>query len=154
MRPRQPAGPLSFGVRVGIGFARCSATMPTLTPNGGKAMAIDALEELTLALRRFAAERDWEQFHTPKNLAMALMIEAAEIAEHFQWTGAGDAAALSEERRQAVALEIGDTFLYLLRLADRLGIDIAAAARTKMDINAARYPVEKVFGRAVKYTEL
>jgi len=117
-------------------------------------MATDALEELTLALRQFAAERDWEQFHTPKNLAMALMIEAAEIAEHFQWTGAGGTEDLADAKRQEVALEIGDTFLYLLRLADRLGIDIAAAARTKMEINAGRYPVEKAFGRAVKYTEL
>ena len=117
-------------------------------------MATDALEELTFALRRFAAERDWEQFHMPKNLAMALMIEAAEVAEHFQWTGAGEVDELTEAKRQEVAMELGDTFLYLLRLADRLGIEIATAARTKMDINAARYPVEKVFGRAVKYTEL
>jgi len=115
---------------------------------------MDGLEELKLALRRFAAERNWEQFHTPKNLAMALMIEAAEIAEHFQWTGAADAEALSADKRQAVAMEIGDTLLYLLRLADRLDIDMVAAARSKMEINAVRYPVEKAFGRAVKYTDL
>lgn len=117
-------------------------------------MTTDALEELTVALRKFSAERDWDKFHTPKNLAMALMVEAAEIAEHFQWTDARDAQELSAEKRQEVALEIGDTLIYLLRLADRLGIDMVAAARAKMEINATRYPVEKVFGRAVKYTEL
>ena len=117
-------------------------------------MTTDALDELTVALRKFSAERDWDKFHTPKNLAMALMVEAAEIAEHFQWTDASDVQELSAERRQAVALEIGDTLIYLLRLADRLGIDPFDAARMKMEINAARYPVDKVFGRAVKYSEL
>ena len=112
------------------------------------------IEDLTNALRRFAQERDWEKFHTPKNLAMALMVEAAEIAEHFQWSDAAQSEALPAEKRQAVAMEIGDTFIYLLRLADRLGIDIVDSARAKMEINAARYPVEKVFGRAVKYSEL
>ena len=118
------------------------------------AMTTDALEDLKLALREFSAERDWDKFHTPKNLAMALMIEAAEIAEHFQWTDAGSPQELPEEKRQEVALEIGDTLIYLLRLADRLEIDMIDAAREKMEINAARYPVAKVFGRAVKYTEL
>src|SRR5512140_1635213 len=117
-------------------------------------MTTNALEELTIALRKFSAERDWDKFHTPKNLAMALIVEAAEIAEHFQWTDATDAQALSAEKRDEVALEIGDTLIYLLRLADRLGIDALEAARKKMEINAVRYPVEKVFGRAVKYTEI
>ena len=81
-------------------------------------------------------------------------MEAAEIAEHIQWADASGAQELSAEKRQEVALEIGDTFIYLLRLADRLGIDVIDAARTKMAINAVRYPAEKVFGRAVKYTEL
>jgi dCTP diphosphatase len=117
-------------------------------------MTTEALEELKADLRWFSAERDWDKFHTPKNLAMALMVEVAEIAEHFQWTDARDAQELSAEKRQEVALEIGDTFIYLLRLADRLGIDIIAAARAKMEINAVRYPVDKVFGRAVKYTDL
>ena len=99
-------------------------------------MTRDALEELTVTLRKFSAERDWDKFHTPKNLAMALMVEAAEIAEHFQWTDARDAEELSAEKRQDVALEIGDTLIYLLRLADRLGIDMVEAARAKMEINA------------------
>ena len=117
-------------------------------------MTMDALEELKAALRKFSAERDWDKFHTPKNLAMALMVEAGEIAEHFQWTDASAADELSAAKRNEVALEIGDTFIYLLRLSDRLGIDMVAAARAKMEINADRYPVEKVFGRAVKYTDL
>jgi NTP pyrophosphatase (non-canonical NTP hydrolase) len=117
-------------------------------------MTTDALAELTIALRKFSAERDWDKFHTPKNLAMALMIEAAEIAEHFQWTDPADKQELSEEKREEVALEIGDTLIYLLRLADRLDIDVVDAAQRKMVINAARYPVERVFGRAVKYSEI
>ena len=112
----------------------------------------DSLHELTLALRAFAAERDWDKFHTPKNLAMALMVEAAEIAEHFQWSDGTQP--IDDGKRDAVAMEIGDTLLYLLRLADVLGIDPAAAARAKMTINADRYPVDKAFGRALKYSEL
>lgn len=115
---------------------------------------MDGLEELKLTLRRFTKERGWDQFHSPKNLTLSLMIEAAEIAEHFQWTDPADGAALSPEKHEEVALEIADTLIYLVELADILGVDMLAAARRKMDINALRYPVEKVYGRAVKYTEL
>ena len=117
-------------------------------------MTNNPFEELTLALREFARERDWEKFHTPKNLAMSVMIEAAEIAEHFQWSDGSVAHEIPEKIRSEVAMEIGDTLLYLLRLADRLGIDPVAAARSKMEINAQRYPVEKAFGNALKYSEL
>ena len=117
-------------------------------------MQTNPLEELTQALRRFAAERDWEQFHTPKNLAMSVLIEAAEIAEHFQWSDATRNPALPVDKRDAVALEIGDTLLYLLRLADILDIDPIAAANAKMTINAKRYPIEKSFGKSAKYNEL
>lgn len=121
-------------------------------------MTPSPLDDLTLALRDFARERDWEQFHTPKNLAMSLMIEAAEVGEHFQWTpgGSRDAAvnAMSAEKKDAVALEIADTLLYLLRLADVLGIDVVAAAKVKMEINRTRYPVKKAFGSSLKYNEL
>jgi len=86
-------------------------------------MTNNPFEELTLALREFARERDWEKFHTPKNLAMSVMIEAAEIAEHFQWSDGSVAHEIPEKIRSEVAMEIGDTLLYLLRLADRLGID-------------------------------
>ena len=116
--------------------------------------APDSVAGLTHALRAFARERDWEQFHSPKNLAMALVVEAAEIVEHFQWLDASASARLPDERREAVALEIGDTLLYLLRLADVLGIDPIAAARRKIAINAERYPVDKAFGSHAKYDEL
>ena len=117
-------------------------------------MTTNPIEELTLALREFARERDWEKFHTPKNLAMALMVEAAEIAEHFQWLDAVESANLSEPKRQQVALEVADTLLYLLRFADVLGIDAIDAARRKMTLNAERYPIGKAYSRATKHDEL
>ena len=115
-------------------------------------MSGDSLAGLTEALRLFAAERDWEQFHTPKNLAMAMMVEAAEVAEHFQWSAPD--APIPPEKREAIAMEIADVLLYLIRLADRLGIDPVDAASSKMRINAARYPVDSARGNARKYTEL
>ena len=114
----------------------------------------DSIDDLTASLREFVRERDWEQFHAPKNLAIALMVEAAEIAEHFQWSTAAGDAQITDERRQAIALEIGDTLLYLARLADVLGIDAIAAAADKMRINAERYPVDKAFGKSTKYDRL
>ena len=112
----------------------------------------DSLAQLTEALRTFAADRDWDQFHAPKNLAMAMMVEAAEVAEHFQWSEADEE--ISPAKRDAVAMEIADVLLYLLRLADRLHIDPVVAARDKMRINAERYPAERAFGKSSKYTEL
>jgi NTP pyrophosphatase (non-canonical NTP hydrolase) len=117
-------------------------------------MTDDTLEHLRVALREFAAERDWEVFHTPKNLAMALAGEAGEVVEHFQWLTAEQSAALDEEGREAVALELADVLLYLVRLADVLGVDLGAAARRKMAINAQRYPADKARGRADKYDRL
>ena len=118
------------------------------------ALAADALTELRDAMRRFAAERDWDRFHTPKNLAMALSGEAGELIEHFQWLTAEESASLSAPVREEVALEMADVLLYLVRLGDVLGIDLAEAARRKIAINAQRYPVERVRGRAVKYDRL
>jgi NTP pyrophosphatase (non-canonical NTP hydrolase) len=112
------------------------------------------LNPLRDALRRFAAARDWEQFHTPKNLAMALAVEAAELLEHFQWLTAAQSARLDARRKRAVADEIADVLLYLTRLADVLGIDALAAARRKIRINARKYPVSRAKGNARKYTEL
>ena len=112
----------------------------------------DSLAGLTEALRQFAAERDWDQFHTPKNLAMAMMVEAAEVAEHFQWSEPSEE--VPPEKRNEVAMEIADVLLYLVRLADRLHIDPIVAARDKMRINAERYPADKAFGKSSKYTEL
>jgi NTP pyrophosphatase (non-canonical NTP hydrolase) len=114
----------------------------------------DSLEDLTTSLRDFVRARDWEQFHTPKNLAIALLVEAGEVAEHFQWSSAADDAHIDDERRRAIALEIGDTLLYLARLADVLGIDMIEAAAAKMRINAERYPVEKSYGKSTKYDRL
>ena len=118
------------------------------------ALAADALTELRDAMRRFAAERAWERFHTPKNLAMALSGEAGELIEHFQWLTAEESASLPAPVREEVALEMADVLLYLVRLGDVLDIDLAEAARRKIAINAGRYPAEQVRGRAVKYDGL
>ena len=114
----------------------------------------DALHELRDALRAFAAERDWERFHTPKNLAMALAGEAGEVIEHFQWLSAEESAALAPDTRAEVGLELADVLLYLVRLADVLDVDLADAARRKLVINAERYPADKARGRSDKYDRL
>ena len=102
----------------------------------------------------FAKERDWEQFHSPKNLSMALMVEAAELVEHFQWLTARQSEELSPERLDAVAEELADVLIYTLRLASRLGVDIEQAAWAKLEKNRRKYPVEKARGTAKKYSEL
>lgn len=98
------------------------------------------LEELAFELRRFAEERQWEEFHTPKNLAAALIVEAAELLEHFQWLTPEQSRNLSPAARQEVAHEIADVLIYLTRLADQLGVDMLAAAAAKMELNARKYP--------------
>ncbi len=112
------------------------------------------LLDLRDALRRFAADRDWDQFHTPKNLAMALSVEASELLEHFQWLTAEQSASLDTHTLQRVREELADVLLYLVRLADRLDVDLLAAAREKMVRNAEKYPVEKARGSSRKYTDL
>lgn len=114
------------------------------------------IADLQQRLRDFAAERDWEQFHSPKNLVMALSVEAAELTEIFQWLTPGQAAAVMSDREVAgqVADELADVFAYLLRLADVLDVDLAAALRAKMVKNAAKYPAARARGSAVKYTSL
>src|SRR5579862_295765 len=102
-----------------------------------------SLEELRGALQRFALDRDWDQFHSPKNLAIALSVEAAELLEHFQWTAEDDQGSLAPDRHAKVGEEIADVLLYLVRLADKLNIDLLAEATQKIQINAAKYPVEK-----------
>jgi dCTP diphosphatase len=111
------------------------------------------LEDLRDRLRAFAAARDWEQFHSPKNLAMALIAEAAELVEHFQWLTEAQSAALPPEKLAAVADELADVQIYLVRIADRLGVDLLAAAGAKMDRNEAKYPAQRVKGSARKYSE-
>ena len=113
----------------------------------------DSLLELRDALRAFAAERDWDQFHSPKNLAMALSGEAGELLEHFQWLTEAQSRELPPEVKQAVALEMADILLYLVRLADKLGVDLMEAARDKLEVNARKYPAEQVRGSSRKYTE-
>ena len=113
---------------------------------------IDSLEGLTHEVRAFAAAREWERFHTPKNLAMALAVEAAELMEHFQWRDADEI--LPEDRRTEVAHEIADVLIYLIRLADVLGVDPVAAAKEKMVLNGRKYPVESARGNANKYDRL
>ena len=117
-------------------------------------MPTDTLDDLRERLAAFAAERDWDQFHNPKNLAMALSGEVGELVEHFQWLTFEEARALPREALDEVALEAADVLLYLVRLCDKLGIDLAAAADAKLAINAQRYPVEKSRGQNTKYDKL
>jgi NTP pyrophosphatase (non-canonical NTP hydrolase) len=114
----------------------------------------DPLQDLRDALRRFAAERDWDQFHSPKNLAIALNVEAAELLEHFQWMSDAESAAIPPEKRAKVGEELADVLLYLIRLADKLDVDLARATGEKLSINAEKYPVHKARGTSKKYTEL
>lgn len=111
------------------------------------------LEALQKALRGFAQEREWEQFHSPKNLAAALTVEAAELLEHFQWVTEEQSRTLGEEKKNVIAEEVADVFLYLLQLSDKLGIDVLAAAQRKLEINAAKYPVNLARGSSKKYSE-
>lgn len=105
-------------------------------------------------IRAFRDERDWMQFHDPKNLAVSIAIETAELLEHFQWKDKAQSERHAAENKQAVAEEIADVAIYLLELADNLGIDLEKAINEKLDKNARKYPVEKARGVAKKYTEL
>ena len=109
------------------------------------------MEELKIQIKEFIRARDWEQYHAPKNLAMALSAETAEILEIFQWKKTEDE--LSDKEQKALRQEIGDVLVYLIELADKFGIDIVEAAREKMLLNEGKYPVEKAKGKADKYTE-
>ena len=111
------------------------------------------MQELKRCLRDFAIARDWEQFHSPKNLSMALSVEAAEIVEHFQWLTEEQSKNLSKDKLEEVESELADTLIYLIRLADQLDIDLLAAAHSKIEVNERKYPVDKSKGNARKYTE-
>ena len=115
---------------------------------------MDSLETLRDELRQFIDERDWEQFHNPKNLSMALSAEAAEVLEHFLWQSGAMSCDLTADKREVVAEELADVLIYLVRLGDVLNVDLLQAAARKMKKNAARYPADQVKGRAVKYDEL
>lgn len=112
-----------------------------------------SLAVLAVLLREFAAERDWDQFHSPKNLSMALAVEVSELMEHFQWLTEKQSAVLPPEKKKLVQEEIGDVLIYLTRLADRLGINPLEAAFQKLEVNRTKYPVEKAMGSAKKYTD-
>ena len=112
------------------------------------------LESLRDQLRTFASERDWDQFHSPKNLAAALAVEASELLEHFQWLTEAQSQQLPPETLNEVSNEVADVLLYLIRISDKLGIDLITAANTKILLNAEKYPVEKARGSSRKYTEL
>ena len=111
------------------------------------------LQELKVRVREFVAQRDWDRFHSPKNLAMALSVEASELVELFQWLTEEESAALADDRRRRVAEELADVLWFLVRLADRLDIDLLEAAERKLGANAAKYPAERVRGDARKYDE-
>jgi NTP pyrophosphatase (non-canonical NTP hydrolase) len=114
----------------------------------------DSLHELREALRGFAAERDWDQFHSPRNLATALAVEAAELLEPFQWLNESESRDPPPAARAEGEEEMADVLLYLVRLADKLDVDLLEAARTKMVRNAGKYPLEKSRGSSRKYDEL
>lgn len=114
----------------------------------------NCLSDLRDRLRGFAAERDWDQFHTPKNLAAALVVEAGELLEHFQWLTAGESSSLTTRQLAQVREETADVLIYLVRLADQLDIDLLDAARKKIRKNALKYPVGKARGNIRKYTDL
>jgi len=113
----------------------------------------DSIENLNQQLKAFAVERDWEQFHNPKNLSMALIAECAELVEHFQWLTEQQSLNLDKDKKQAVAMELADIFIYLIRTAERLDVDLIEAAQTKMVINQQRYPIERVKGDARRASE-
>jgi len=112
------------------------------------------LDQLKERLRKFAEERDWDQFHSPKNLSMALSAEIAEIIEHFQWLTEEQSKNLPKDKLEEVETELADTLIYLIRLADKLDIDLLAAANSKIEHNEQKYPIDKAKGNAKKYTEL
>ena len=114
---------------------------------------MQSLEQIKVRLREFADERDWDQFHSPKNLTMALIVEAAELVEHFQWLSEEQSQTLSPEKLAEVEQEIADIQIYLIRLADKLGVDMEKAVNAKIELNEKKYPAEKVRGSAVKYSD-
>lgn len=145
--------------------ATCIEGTPFLTKGAGVAVVVRSgsnspglpmnpdIDDFAARLREFARERDWEQFHAPKNLASALVVEAGELLEHFQWMPEEQSRQLGPEKKQAVEEEVADVFLYLVRFADVLDIDIAQAALRKLERNAARYPVALARGSSRKAGE-
>lgn len=111
-------------------------------------------DQLTRRIREFTEARDWQQFHSPKNLAMALIVEAAELVEHFQWLTEAQSHTLSSQKLTQVGEELADIQIYLIRIADQLNVNLLEAVDKKIMANAEKYPVEKARGNAKKYNEL
>ncbi|WP_029363522.1 nucleotide pyrophosphohydrolase [Herbaspirillum lusitanum] len=124
--------------------------MPSPSPSPTPSSDLAALRDI---VRQFAEERDWQQFHTPKNLAMALSVEVAELVEHFQWLKTGEQDELDDARRTGVRHELADSLVYLIRLADRLDVDLYDAVIEKMQLNREKYPADKVRGQSRKYDQ-
>jgi len=112
------------------------------------------LDSLKLRLREFAKERDWDQFHSPKNFSMAMIVECAELVEHFQWLTDEQSKNLADETLEEVSLEMADIMIYLIRLADKLDVDLLDVVEKKIKLNAEKYPIEKSRGLATKYNKL
>lgn len=112
------------------------------------------LTPIIARIRQFNEDRDWRQFHNPKDMALSLVLEAAEVMEHFQWKNAEQMTAHVAEHQEDVADELADVLYWVLHMSDEFGIDILAALNRKMDKNEAKYPVEKARGSAKKYNEL
>src|SRR5215203_882827 len=130
---------------------RCTlSTIMNRSTAGRKDLGLD---DLRSTIGAFIRERDWEQFHSPKNLAMALSVEVAEIVEHFQWLTEQQSQNLPPEKLTEIREEIGDVMIYLTEFADKLGIDAVEAAKAKVEINRQKYPADLVKGKASKYTE-
>lgn len=117
-------------------------------------MSFNSLSELAIAVRDFGRERDWLRYHTPKNLAAALIVEAAELLEPFQWLTAEESMTLPEHKLEAVKQEMADVLIYLVSLANLLQVDLLKAAEEKLALNARKYPVDKARGSCAKYDEL
>lgn len=114
---------------------------------------MNELQDLKVRLRRFAEVRDWDQFHSPKNLVMALIVEAAELVEHFQWLTESESQSLAADKQAEVKAELADILIYLVRIADKLNIDLYSAVLEKLQRNAEKYPAGKVRGKSKKYSE-
>ncbi|HRE12628.1 MAG TPA: nucleotide pyrophosphohydrolase [Usitatibacteraceae bacterium] len=114
----------------------------------------DSIQDLAKALQRFADERDWGRFHTPKNLASALVVEAGELLEHFQWLTDEQSRNLPDKDKAAIATEAADVLIYLIQLCNAMEIDLIAAAQGKIQVNSEKYPVERSKGTSKKYHQL
>lgn len=129
-------------------------TLPNNTLSTASTVSFNSLQELAQAVHEFGRERDWHLYHTPKNLTAALIVEAAELLEPFQWLTPEESLDLPPAKREAVRQEMADVLIYLVSLANLLDIDLLQAASDKLAINAAKYPVDKAKGSCAKYDEL